>query len=245
MGGNHLHTILDTTKVYALKGRSDGIAYTRYEKQRPNEQWHIDLKRLKLTDGTEVYICIIIDDYSRYALAAVAGNHASAAWVSQVTKQAFVLAGHPNEVVSDNGRELVSAYEESLTQFGKLLLEHAVEHRTCAPHYPQGNGKIEAFIKTLNRELLQKHSFDTLDELQVALDRYLTYYNNYRAHSALGWKPPITRFAGVSMTIRDLAGILGIELMAADPAYGPSYCDPPVPISPSTAVSSRALVLVA
>jgi transposase InsO family protein len=70
-----------------------------------------------------------------------------------------------------------------LTAFGKLLVEHDVTHRTSAPYYPQGNGKAEAFIKTLNRELLKKHSFDTLEELQAALDKYLVYYNNYRLHS--------------------------------------------------------------
>ena len=48
--GQTVYNILDRlglpVKVYALKGRSDGIAYTRYEKQAPNEQWHIDLKQL-------------------------------------------------------------------------------------------------------------------------------------------------------------------------------------------------------
>lgn len=247
--GQTVYNILDRlgmpVRLYALKARSDGIAYVPYQKQRPNQQWHIDLKHLKLADGTPVYVCIILDDHSRYALAAVAGDHARTAWVAQVTRQTFALAGCPEQMVSDNGREFVSLYEEALTTFGKLLLEHAIDHRTCAPHYPQGNGKVEAFIKTLNRELLHKQSFNSLDELQAALDRYLTYYNNYRAHSALSWKPPVTRYAGVAITIRGLAGIPDIEPMAADPAFGPSYCDPPVPITPATATRSRALVLAA
>ena len=232
-------------KTYALKGRSDGIAYTRYEKNRPNEQWHIDLKHLTLSDGSKVYICIIIDDYSRYALAAVAGTSATTGWVTQVTQQAFALAGRPAEMVSDNGREFVSVWEETLTKFGHLLLEQDVEHRTSAPYYPQGNGKAEAFIKSLSRELLENQSFDSLPELQAALDIYLTYYNNYRAHSALNWQPPVNRFAGVSVSVHGLAAIPGLEPMAADPRYGPSFCDPPVPITPSTAARSRALVFVA
>lgn len=247
--GQTVYNILDRlgmpVRLYALKARSDGIAYVSYEKQRPNEQWHIDLKHLKLSDGTPVYVCIILDDYSRYALAAVAGDHARTAWVAQVAQQAFALAGCPSQIVTDNGREFVSVYEDALTEFGKLLLEHVVDHRTSAPYYPQGNGKVEAFIKTLNRELLRKQSFSSLDELQAALDRYLTYYNNYRAHSALGWKPPVTRYAGVATTIRGLAAIPGLEPMAADPAFGPSCCDPPVPITPSTAARSRAIVLAA
>jgi transposase InsO family protein len=58
------------------------------------------------------------------------------------------------------------------------------------------NGKAEAFIKTLDRELLARRTFASLDDLQAALDRYLTFYNNYRLHSSLGWQPPVTRYAG-------------------------------------------------
>jgi transposase len=232
-------------KIYALKGRSEGIAYTRYEKKRPNEQWHIDLKHLTLTDGTKVYICVIIDDYSRYALAAVAGAHKTTDWVARVAQDTIVRAGRPAQMVSDNGREFVTVWEDVLTTFGHLLLGEQIEHATTAPYYPQGNGKAEAFIRTLNRELLSKQSFETLDELQAVLDRYLTFYNNYRAHSALDWKPPVTRYAGCAMQIEGLAGIPGVEPMAADPRYGPAYADPPVSISPTTAVNSRALALVA
>jgi len=40
-----------SVKTYALKGRSEGICYHRYEKKRPNQQWHIDLKQARLSDG--------------------------------------------------------------------------------------------------------------------------------------------------------------------------------------------------
>jgi len=230
-------------KVYALRGRSDGIAYRRYEKDRPNAQWHIDLKHTTLSDGTKVYICIIIDDYSRYALAAIAGTSATTEWVTRIARETILRCGRPEEMVSDNGREFVSVWEDSLTKFGQLLAECGIEHLKCAPYYPQGNGKAEAFIKTLDWELLSRRTFDTLEELQAALDRYLTYYNNYRRHSALGWQTPISRYAGRAMTIRGLAGIPGIEAMAADPRWGESYCDPPIEITPLTAQKARALVV--
>jgi hypothetical protein len=112
----------------------------------------------------------------------------------------------------------------------------------CAPYYPQGNGKAEAFIRTLNRELLTRRSFDSLAELQTALEKYLTFYNNYRRHSALGWQTPVTRYAGRSLLIRGLAGIPGIEPMAANPQWGESYADPPIETTSLTAHKSRALV---
>lgn len=230
-------------KVYALKGRSDGIAYRSYEKTRPNVQWHIDLKHLTLNDGTKVYICIIIDDYSRYALAATAGISNTTQWVTHVVKETLLRGGQPQEMVSDNGREFVSVWEESLTKFGQLLAKEGIEHLTCAPHYPQGNGKAEAFIKTLERELLRKHTFETLQQMQLALERYLIYYNNYRRHSALRWQPPVSRYTGQAITIQGLAGIPGLEPMAANPRWGVSSCDPPVLITPRSAQKSNALTL--
>lgn len=247
VSGRTVYKIFDRlelpVKVYALKGRSDGIAYRRYEKDWPNVQWHIDLKHTALSDGTKVYICIIVDDYSRYALAAVAGTSATTEWVTQIAQETILSCGQPEEIVSDNGREFVSVWENSLTKFGQLLSEHGIEHLKCAPYYPQGNGKAEAFIKTLNRELLCRRTFDTLEELQVALDRYLTFYNNYRLHSALGWQTPVSRYAGRATTIQGLAGIPGIEPMAADPRWGESCCGPPIEITPFTARNARALTV--
>ena len=106
------------------------------------------------------------------------------------------------------------------------------------PYYPQGNGKAQAFIRTLNRELLK-------EELQAALNDYLVYYNNYRLHSGLGWQTPVTRFAGRVIVVRGLAGILGLEPMAADPQWGPSHCDSPITITPTTIRDRNALASVA
>ena len=233
-----------SVKTYALKGKSEGIAYQRYEKKRPNQQWHIDLKQAKLSDGQTVYICILIDDYSRYALAAVAGVNKTSQWVTSITQAAITTAGRPNELVSDNGTEFCSVWEQSLTAFGQMLVSHEITHRTCAPYYPQGNGKAEAFIKTLDRELLSRQTFETLEELQTALNRYLIFYNNYRLHSGLGWQTPVSRYTGGGLSITGLAAIPGLEGMAANSAYGISTADPPVSITPSTALRFRAIVPV-
>lgn len=246
MSGQTVYNIFErlglSVKTYALKGKSDGISYRRYEKKKPNQQWHIDLKRAKLKDGTIVYICILIDDYSRYALAAVAGLNKTSQWVSSVAQQAFVNVGHPDELLSDNGTEFASVWEESLTQFGQLLSEKGVIHRTTAAYYPQANGKAEAFIKTVDRELLHHHTFETLEDLQAALDRYLVYYNNYRRHSGIGWQIPAARYSGCALSVSGLAQIPGLEKMAANPVYGPSIADPPILITPLSANNFQAIV---
>ena len=202
----------------------------------------MDLKQSKLADGTTVYICIVIDDHSRYVLLALVGLEKTATLTTQAVKDAVDTAGKPLEIMTDNGREFVSAWEESLTQFGQQLDELDIKHLTSPPYYPQANGKAEAFIKTLNRELLASRSFATVQELQTAVAEFLIYYNNYRGHSSLGWQAPVSRFAGRAVIVRGLAGIPGLEPMAADPHWGPAYCDPPVAITPTTVRDRNALV---
>jgi transposase InsO family protein len=229
-------------KLYALKGKSAGIAYRRYEKARPNIQWHMDLKQSKLADGTTVYICVVIDDYSRYVLLALVGLEKTADFTAQAVKNAVHKASKPEEITTDNGREFSSPWEESLTEFGWQLKALGIEHLTSPPYYPQANGKAEAFIKTLKRELLSDRNFTTVQELQTAIDEFLTYYNNYRGHSSLGWQAPVTRFSCRAVIARGLAGIPGLERMAADSQWGPSYCDPPVEITPTTVRDRNALI---
>jgi putative transposase len=229
-------------KTYALKGRSLGISYRRYTAKGPNQLWHIDLKHLKLSDGTPLYIAIVIDDYSRYVITAQAGFHKTSAWTTPVMQQALSLAGAPKALLSDNGTEFCSLWEESLTCFGVLLDQNNIDHLTTASYYPQANGKAEAFIKTLNRECLRHQTFHSLKEVQTVLDQFLSYYNHYRLHSALGWQKPAACYTACHISVTGLAQLPGLEPMAANPLYGPAYADLPLSISPFTFQRFRAIV---
>ena len=56
------------TRTYHAKARSDGVSKIRYEKKRPNQQWHIDCAETNLQDGSTVILVALIDDHSRYCL---------------------------------------------------------------------------------------------------------------------------------------------------------------------------------
>ena len=58
--------------------------------------------------------------------------------MTQVWRDAIGRCGTPEEMVSDNGREFVSVWEDTLTKFGELLAEQGIDHLTSAPYYPQG-----------------------------------------------------------------------------------------------------------
>ena len=210
------------TRTYHTKARSDGIPKRRYEKKIPNQQWHIDFAETKLQDGTTVVIVALIDDYSRYCLRCEVVADMTTETAIQTVQDAWQKFGLPAEIVSDNGRAFTSVHENIPTGFGKLLQRKGIRHRLITPYWPEGNGKVEAFIKIVKRECL-KYPFATIEELQQELAKFVIFYNHFRLHSSLDYHTPISRFLGVD-TIQDhgLAGIPGLPKDLVD-RFPPSH----------------------
>jgi len=57
------------TKTYHPRGKSNGICYKRYRSQVPNQLWHLDFAGPFQLNERQVYLLVVVDDYSRYALA--------------------------------------------------------------------------------------------------------------------------------------------------------------------------------
>jgi transposase InsO family protein len=216
------------TRTYHSKARSDGIPKRRYEKKRPNQQWHIDFAESKLQDGTKVVIVVLIDDYSRYCLQCEVVADMTTETAIRTVQTAWQEFGLPAEIVSDNGRAFTSVYEDTPTAFGTLLQQKGIRHRLITPYWPEGNGKAEAFVKIVKRECL-KHPFATVEELKHALTEFVVYYNHFRLHSSLDYQTPVSRFLGVD-TISDhgLAGIpdLPKDLTETFPSSHPVHIFP-------------------
>ena len=198
------------TRTYHTIARSDGIPKRRYEKKIPNQQWHIDFAETKLQDGTTVVIVALIDDYSRYCLRCEVVADMSTETAIQTVQEAWQKFGLPAEIVSDNGRAFTSVHENIPTGFGILLQQKGIRHCLITPYWPEGNGKVEAFIKIVKQECL-KYPFATVKDLQDALAKFVIFYNHFRLHSSLGYQTPVSRFLGVD-SIKDhgLAGIPGL-----------------------------------
>ncbi len=93
-------------------------------------------------------------------------------------------------MMSDNGAEFASRNHLSTHPFERMLVELGIRHRYTRPYRPQTNGKVERFWRTLNEDLIEGTTFDTLTEFQEELAQYLIYYNEYRPHQALNAKTP-------------------------------------------------------
>ena len=73
----------------------------------------------------------------------------------------------------------------------RMLNELGIKHRYTRPYRPQTNGKIERFWRTLNEDLLEGTTFESVAELRDELQQYLLYYNTQRPHQAIDGKTPL------------------------------------------------------
>jgi transposase InsO family protein len=222
------------THTYHTQARRDGIPKRRYEKPRPNQQWHIDFAETKLQDGAPVIFVVLMDDHSRYCLQCKVIPDMTTETAIRVVQDAWLEFGKPDEIVSDNGRAFTSVHAGIPTDFGLLLQQKGILHRLISPYWPEANGKAEALVKIVKHECLNR-SFDNLEALKQALAAFVVFYNHFRLHSSLGYQTPVSRFLGVE-TIKQhgLAGFPALPPSLLD-AFPPSQ---PVHIHP---VNERAI----
>jgi transposase InsO family protein len=189
----------------------------RYERERPGELIHIDVKKLgriqggaghrmtgrrhytpRLTDaagrrrGTAGWDCvhIAIDDCTRLAYAEVLPDETAHTAVAFLRRALEFFARHGitvERVMTDNG----SPYRSTIHAIACRLL--GIRHLRTRPRRPQTNGKAERFIRTMLAGWAYGALYGTTRERTAALDGWLWTYNHRRRHSAIGRQPPITR----------------------------------------------------
>lgn len=188
-------------------------AIVRYERERPGELVHFDIKKLgKVPDGGgkrfdagwketgagrhrrgpggHDYLHVAVDDHSRYAYAEALPDETGATTAGFLARAvvAFGEAGISVErVLSDNGGNYRSRI------FGEAAVALGIGLRRTRPYRPQTNGKAEAFNKTLQREWAFRRLYSSNQERLDALAVFLNDYNYARPHTSLGNRPPASR----------------------------------------------------
>ena len=149
-----------------------------------HEHWHIDVSYINMR-GTFYYLCGVLDGYSR----------AIVHWEireSMVESEIEVILQRAKEkqpeatprIISDNGPQFIS---KDFKQFIKIS---GMTHVRTSPYYPQSNGKIERFHKTLKCECIRPKTPLSLEEARRVVDEFVTDYNTVRLHSAIGYVTP-------------------------------------------------------
>jgi transposase InsO family protein len=191
-----------------LKLLDPPVPVLRYEKQRPGELIHLDVKKLGRFKGVGhrftghhagmhrsykagwefVHVCI--DDYSRLAYVEILEDEKGPTTVGFLKRALAWLAGHGvkvQRVMTDNGTN----YRSNV--FKNALVRLGLGHSRTKPYTPRTNGKAERFIQTLLREWAYARPYPSSARRRVVLAPWLRKYNERRPHGGIGGAPPITR----------------------------------------------------
>jgi putative transposase len=155
-----------------------------------HQHWHIDVSYLNI-NGTFYYLCSILDGYSRYIVN----------WdIRESTTEAdieIILQGakekHPGarpRIISDNGPQFIAK------DFKEFIRISGMTHVRTSPFYPQSNGKIERWYKSLKGECIRPGTPLSLDEARRLVRGCVDHYNSVRLNSATGYITPRDMLAG-------------------------------------------------
>lgn len=183
----------------------------RYERGRPNELWHIDIKGPFFINlgghYLKTWIVGLIDDHSRFVIGLRILSEQKAKPILEWMDECFELCGRPLELMSDNGKPFVFWMPGVLTLFGKRLRDLRIRHLRTQISSPWTNGKIEAFWDILQAEVLDRERFTGFGHAETALARFAEYYNYHRLSGVLGWLTPAERYNGTPFTDRGFQNI--------------------------------------
>ncbi len=186
----------------------------RYERSRPGELVHMDVKKLaRIPDGggwrahgravgstsrrrTVVvgfdYVHSLVDDYSRLAYSEILTDEKGTTCAAFLTRAAAYFAAHGIDRIERVMTDNAWAYKWSLRQVIDAL---GARQKFIRPHCPWQNGKVERLNRTLATEWAYRQAFTSNDQRAAALAPWLEHYNTRRRHSALGGLPPISRLS--------------------------------------------------
>jgi transposase InsO family protein len=199
----------------------------RYERSRPGELIHVDVKKLgrisakgaghrvtgnrrsQFRDGGDrrgatgwerVHVCV--DDATRLAYVEVLPDEKAVTAIGFLRRALAFYRSHGVEVerlMTDNGSAYVS------TAHALACRALGIRHIRTRPYRPQTNGKAERFIRTMLREWAYAAVYGSSPERAAALSGWVERYNYRRRHGALGHRPPIARLR--ELTGNNVAGI--------------------------------------
>lgn len=197
--------------------RATKTTATRYERDRPGELVHMDVKKIgRIPDGggwkargrhhsrtsTQKkarigydYVHSLVDDHSRLAYSEILPDEKGPTCAAFLLRAARYFAGHNiptiERVMTDNAWAYRWSLREAVAQLGARQV-------FIRPHCPWQNGKVERLNRTLQIEWAYRQVFTNNTDRADALAPWLNFYNTRRRHTALSGLPPISRLSPTS-----------------------------------------------
>ena len=157
---------------------------------KPHEHWHVDISCLNIR-GTFYYLCSVLDGASRYIVHWEIRTEMKEADVEIILQRARELFPDARpRIISDNGPQFIAR------DFKEFIRISGMTHVKTSPYYPQSNGKIERWHKSLKTECIRPSTPLSLEDAQKAVGEYVDRYNNVRLHSSIGYIAPADKLAG-------------------------------------------------
>ena len=169
----------------------------RYEKTRPGELVHVDIKFLPaLRNARYDYEFAAVDDFSRAAVVQVATDGTTQS-ATQFLEHVVATLPYPVEaVLTDNALAFTMRYAQHadrLTRFQEACQRLGIAHLLVRPRQPQSNGKVERFFRTVDEECLALQTRWNFAHRNRAIDRFVWFYNHERPHLSLHGMTPVQR----------------------------------------------------
>jgi len=168
---------------------------------RPHEHWHVDVSYINVA-GTFFYLCSLLDGCSRFIVHWEIREGMTEADVETIIQRA--RERYPDarpRIISDNGPQFVAR------DFKEFIRLCGMTHVRTSPYYPQSNGKIERWHRSLKAECIRPGVPLSLEDARRLVEGYVRHYNEVRLHSAIGYVTPAAKLTGRERAIfaeRDL-----------------------------------------
>jgi putative transposase len=157
---------------------------------KPHQEWHIDFSYLNIA-GTFYFLCGIIDGYSRFLVHFEIREKMEEIDIETILQRAREkFPGVTPRIISDNGPQFIAK------DFKEFIRVAGMTHVRTSPYYPQSNGKIERYFKTVKGECVRVKVPLSLDDARRIVADFVTHYNEVRLHSAVGYVTPKDKLLG-------------------------------------------------
>jgi len=164
---------------------------------RPHQHWHLDIAYLNIR-GTFYFIASLLDGFSRSVV-----HWEIRAKMEEVDIEVIVQRArekYPDaapRIITDNGPQFIAK------DFKEFIRICGMTHVRTSPFYPQSNGKLERYHRTLKGECIRPQSPLSKEDADRIVTNFVTEYNEVRLHSAIGYITPHDMLAGWQHEIQD------------------------------------------
>ncbi|AUS87066.1 hypothetical protein LBYS11_12330 [Lysinibacillus sp. YS11] len=166
---------------------AENVLNRAFTSKKPNEKWCTDVTEFKYGNGKKAYLSAIIDLYDGSIVSYVFGHSNNNSLVFKTIKSAIqsLQSGEQPLIHSDRGFQYTSKEFRRIVETANMTQSMSRIDRCI------DNGPIESFWGTLKCEKYYLHKYNSYEELKLAIDDYIHFYNYYRYQKRLSGLSPL------------------------------------------------------